>query len=121
MCGYVRAMKKRSVDQSSGARVRSTVSAANPGTRHGSNSDARLLPHLVGLDHVVDLDVVERAEADTALEALADLGGVVLEPAQRLDAEVLGHHRAVPDEPGLGVAADETRAHQASRDVAELG
>ena len=33
------------------------------------DSDPRLLPHLERLDHVVDLDVVERPEPDTALEA----------------------------------------------------
>src|SRR5262249_57983549 len=37
----------------------------------------RLLPHLVGLDHVAEVDVVV-AEADAALEALADLGDIVL-------------------------------------------
>ena len=40
----------------------------------------RLLPHLERLDHVIDLDVVVRPEADTALVAVADLGRVVLEP-----------------------------------------
>ena len=46
---------------------------------------ARLFPHLVGLDGVLDLDVVPGAKADTAFEALADLGGIVLEPLERVD------------------------------------
>jgi hypothetical protein len=58
------------------------------------------------------LHVVERPETDTALEALADLGRVVLEPAQRLDGEVVGHHDAVADQTGLGVAADLAAAHR---------
>src|SRR5215475_7283975 len=36
---------------------------------------ARLLPHLVRLDEVADLDVVVVAQSQTTLEALADLGG----------------------------------------------
>src|SRR3954469_21279614 len=46
---------------------------------------ARLLTQLEGLDHVIDLDVVERPETDTALVALPHLGRVVLEATQRLD------------------------------------
>src|SRR3954466_24215 len=57
-----------------------------------SLSGARDLAHLEGLDHVVDLDVVERPQADTALVTLADLGGVVLEPAEGLHRQVVGHH-----------------------------
>src|SRR5450756_716355 len=41
---------------------------------------ARLLPHLVRLDHVIDLDVVERPQPDAALVTVADLGRIVLEP-----------------------------------------
>src|SRR5580693_8501966 len=48
----------------------------------------RLLPHLERLDHVTDLDVAV-TEADTALEALPDLSGIFLEPAQRVDVEVV--------------------------------
>src|SRR5262252_6999995 len=63
----------------------------------------RNLPHLVGLDHVADVDVVV-AEADAALEALADLGDVVLEPAQRLDGEAFRDHDPVADQAGLTAA-----------------
>src|SRR5215468_5205477 len=43
-----------------------------------ARSGSRHLPHLERLDHVADLDVAV-ADTDAALEALADLGGVVLE------------------------------------------
>src|ERR687892_1365257 len=85
-----------------------------------SPSGAWLLAHLERLDDVVDLDVVERPEADTALEALADLGGVVLEPPQRLDREVVGDHHAIAHQAGPGVAPDEPVDDHAARDVAEL-
>src|SRR4051795_6907241 len=85
----------------------------------GPFSVARLLAHLEGLDDVLDLDVVERSEADTALVALADLGDVVLEPAQRLDGEVVGDDGAVSDQPGLGVPVDRAAAHDRTGDVAD--
>src|SRR5262249_56607208 len=77
----------------------------------------RLLPHLVGLDHVAEVDVVV-AEADAALEALANLGDIVLEPAQRLDREALRDHDAVADQAGLAATVDRARAHDAAGDVA---
>src|SRR5207245_6544463 len=89
-----------------GGMRRQPMASAGPDIpgRHGRPlpSGARLLPHLEGLDHVADLDVVV-ADADAALEALTDLGGVVLEPAQRLDREAVGHHDAVPDQACLRV------------------
>src|SRR3954466_13011854 len=85
-----------------------------------ARSGAGLLAHLVGLDHVVDLDVVERPQADAALVALANLGRVVLEPLERVDGEVLRDDGAVTDETCLGVAADLTAADQGTSDVAEL-
>src|SRR2546430_8493290 len=83
--------------------------------------DAGLFPHLVRLDDVADLDVVVVAERQAALEALADLGGVLLEPLERGDGDVLGHHRPVAQQPGLGVAPQETRPDDAAGDVADLG
>src|SRR4051794_4853028 len=83
-------------------------------------SGARLLAHLVGLDHVLQLEVVERSEVDTALEALADLGDVVLEPAQTRDLDVLGHDRAVAQNPRPGPALDLAGPDDRTRDVAEL-
>src|ERR1700722_3215239 len=80
--------------------------------------DARLLPHLERLDDVLDPDVVV-ADADAALEALADLGHVVLEPAQALDREVVGDDHAVPDDPRLAVAGDQAGADDAARDAAD--
>src|SRR3954464_13776114 len=85
----------------------------------GPFSVARLLTHLEGLDHVLDLDVVERSQADTALVALADLGDVVLEPAQRLDGEVVGDDHPVADQPGLGVPVDRAAADDGARHVAD--
>src|SRR5690242_4872916 len=81
-------------------------------------SGARLLPHLERLDDVLDPDVVV-ADADTALVAFADLGHVVLEPAQALDREVVGDDHAVPDDPRLAVAGDRAGADDAARDVAD--
>src|SRR5579863_3301509 len=77
----------------------------------------RLLPHLVGLDHVAEVDVVV-ADADTALEALADLGDVILEPAQRLDREALRDHDTVADQARPAATVDRARAHDAAGDVA---
>src|SRR6059058_3056519 len=65
-----------------------------------TSSGARLLADLEGLDDVLDLDVVERPQADTALVAVADLGDVVLEAPQRLHGEVVGDDGAVTDQPG---------------------
>src|SRR6266516_333425 len=76
----------------------STSSVSAP--RYTPASVPRPLPHLVGLDHIAEVDVVV-ADADTALVALADLGDVLLEPAQRVHGEVLRHHHAVADQAGL--------------------
>src|SRR5690606_3870064 len=84
----------------------------------GWASAAGLLPHLERLDDVSDPDVVV-ADADTALEALADLGRVVLEPAQGRHREVVGDDDTVADEPRLAVAHDRARADQATGDVAD--
>src|SRR5436305_7633946 len=80
----------------------------------------RLLAHLEGLDHVADLRGAEAAQGQTTLEALADLGGVVLEPPQRADRDVLRHHDALAQDARLGVAADETRADQTAGDETDL-
>src|SRR3954464_9422557 len=84
-----------------------------------ARSGARDLAHLEGLDHVVDLDVVERPQADTALVALADLGRVVLEPAKRFHRQVVGDHGTVTHEPRLRVADDRAAADQRTGDVAD--
>src|SRR3954454_5449127 len=91
-----------------------------PRGRGSLGSGARLLAHLPGLDGVADLDVVERSQADTALEALADLGGVVLEPLERLDRQVVPDDLAATRHAGLRVPADEARPHDRAGDVAEL-
>ena len=81
-----------------------TTSYAQTSAVRPRELDPRLLPQLERLDDVVDLDVVERTKPDTALEALANLGRVILEPLQRLDREVVGDDRAVANQPGLAVA-----------------
>src|SRR6516165_1448178 len=78
----------------------------------------RLLPHLVGLDHVLDPDVAV-ADADAALETLADLGHVLLEPAERLHAEVLRHYDPVTDQACLAAAGDGARTDDAAGHVAD--
>src|SRR5262249_48749112 len=83
-----------------------------------SSSGARLFPHLKGLDHVADLDVAV-TDSDTALEAFPDLGSVILEPAQRIDRDVIGNHDAVPDQASPGVPGDRARAHDATGHVAD--
>ena len=55
-------------------------------------------------------DVVVVAECDTALEALADLGRVVLEPAQPAIVRLSATTAPSRMQPRLGVAADETAA-----------
>src|SRR3954463_8640810 len=87
----------------------------------GPFSVARLLAHLEGLDDVLDLDVVERPQADTALVALADLGRVVLEAAEGLHRQVVGDHGTVAEQAGLRVAGDRAAADPRTRDVADAG
>src|SRR4051794_1051113 len=89
--------------------------------RHLRASDAGLLAQFERLDDVLDLDVVERPEPDTALVALADLGDVVLEATQRLDGEVVGDHDTVAEQPRLGVPGDRPAADDAPRHVADAG
>src|SRR5699024_12104319 len=81
---------------------------------------AWLLTHLERLDDIA-LGDVPVTEADTALEALADLGDVVLLPPQRGDGQVVGHHHVVAQQACLAVATDDARAHDRAGDVAELG
>src|SRR5215212_8498762 len=83
-------------------------------------SGPRDLPHLEGLHDVALLDVLVVAQDQTALEALADLGGVVLLPLQRGQVEILGHDGAVADQAHLGVAADHSAGDHAAGDVADL-
>jgi dye decolorizing peroxidase len=81
---------------------------------------ARLLAHLEGLDHVADLDVVEGPEVDAALEALADLGDVVLEPPQRRRSRGCRPRRRRRGPGGPWSCAISPSADQAAGDVAEL-
>src|SRR6478752_191780 len=74
---------------------------------------------LVRLDDVTLLDVGV-GERQTALVTVADLGDVVLLALQRRDADRFGHHDVVAQQPGLGVAPDDTGGDEAAGDVADL-
>src|SRR6266700_6112199 len=78
--------------------------------RPWSGSDRRLvecgpldLAHLVDLDDVALLDVVEVREVDTAFEALGDLARVILEPAELVDRGLVDD-RTVTDDAGAAAA-----------------
>src|SRR3954452_8170065 len=86
-----------------------------------ARSAARDLLHLVGLDHIAFLDVVEALDDQTALEALADLRGVVLLALQGRQVGTLDDHCAVADDTHLGVAPDHAAGDHAAGDVADLG
>src|SRR3954447_6392237 len=85
-----------------------------------TNSAPRNLPHLEGLDDVALLDVLVVPQDQTTLEALADLGCVVLLPLQRRQVEVVRDDGSVADQSDLGIASDDTAGDHAARDVAEL-
>src|SRR5260370_13183715 len=98
---------------------RSSVQAAlRPFGSRGPLSGPGLLPHLERLDDVGDPDIVV-AEADAALKALADLGRVVLEPAQRIDREAVRDHDPVSDQASPAVAGYRAGADDASRHAAD--
>src|SRR5690625_7531127 len=83
-----------------------TRSAPEQPPRAVPPSGARLLAHLERLDEIALADVVEAAQSDTALEALADLRGIVLEATQRFDREVVAHDHTLSRETRLGVPLD---------------
>src|SRR5262249_11526827 len=64
------------------------------------------------------LEVLEVAQTDTALEALADLTGIILEALQRRDA-ALPDDDAVAQEANLAAAGDDPRAHVTACDGAD--
>src|SRR5699024_6071443 len=84
-------------------------------------SDARLLLHLVGGDEVLELEVVVRAQVDTALVPVTHLGDIVLEATQSGHLDVLGDHHPVAGDARLRTAPDDAAAHDRTGDVAELG
>src|SRR5438552_1122375 len=88
---------------------------AERATLAGRRSRPGDLPFLERLDQVTRLEVLVVAEADAALEALADLAGVVLEPLERGDLP-LPEDDAVAEEPDLGPAGDDTRPYLTSGD-----
>src|ERR1035437_986243 len=95
----------------------------NPQPPHpgAGRSPARDLAHLVGLDDVVNPDVVEATEVDAALEALANLGHVVLETTQTGDLDALADNGTCTEDPRLRAALDLARADQRTGDIAKLG
>src|SRR5699024_10737635 len=84
-------------------------------------SDARLLLHLVGGDEVLELEVVVRAQVDTALVPVTHLGDIVLEATQSGHLDVLGDHHPVAGDARLRTAPDDAAAHDRTGDVADLG
>src|SRR5215471_12567037 len=74
----------------------------------------------VRLDQVADLHVVEVLDADTALEPLAHLTGVVFEPLQRRQRPVI-HLDARADNADPGGARDDPAPDEAPGDRADLG
>src|SRR5512146_1267010 len=75
----------------------------------------RYLFGAVALDHIADLDVVEVLHADTALEALADLPHVVLEPLERRDGAI-ENLDSVADDTHAPLAIDHAAADRAAGD-----
>src|SRR6476620_2227468 len=114
---------------------RSSTTGVPPTTRHASSpgpdaslarvdsppsrSGTRLLAQLEGLDHISDLDVVVGTQADTAFEAFAHLGRVILEALQGIHTEVVGHDDAVANEPRLAVTSDGSRSDERTRHIAD--
>src|SRR6476659_6502590 len=80
---------------------------------------ALLFHQLVGLDHVALLDVGV-AQRQTALVAVAHLGGGRILSKQRLHRDVLRDHHVVAQQPRLGITPDGARRDEATRDVADL-
>src|SRR4051794_31218411 len=93
---------------------------ASPGNR-ATGSGPRDLLELEGLHDIALLDVVVAADHQTALEALADLGDVVLLTPQRRQVGALDHDGAVADQTHLGVAPQQAAGDHAAGDVADLG
>src|SRR3546814_20193 len=73
------------------------------------------------LHDIADLDVLEVLENQTTLEALADLGRVVLLPLERGQVEVVRDNVAVAQHARLGVTANGAVDDHAACDVAGLG
>ena len=90
--------------------------AEPPALRQGGGD---LLGH-EGLDDVADLDVLVAGDADAALEAALDLGGVVLEAAERADLPLVDH-AVVAEEAGVGAARDDPVDDHAAGDDADFG
>src|SRR5215213_3732519 len=74
---------------------------------------------LVGLDDVAVLHVLEVVETDAALEAVANLAHVVLEPTERTDLAVINDD-AVANQACLGVALDRAAPHVRPGDQTQL-
>src|SRR4030095_15006852 len=77
------------------------------------------LRHPVGLEHVPGLHVLEVAQDDAAVEALADLLGVVLLAAQRSEGPVVDH-LALAQQAHAAVAEDRAVRHVRAGDHADL-
>ena len=73
----------------------------------------------IGLDDVVDLEVIEVGDLDPAFKPFADFLGVVLEAFERFDASLVDL-AAFADQPGLGGSFDRPLGHEAAGDGADL-
>src|SRR6266496_4199974 len=78
---------------------------SEPPAAAGRRTSTRDLYHLVGLDLVTFLDVLEVLQTDAALEAGRDGAHVLLEAAQGVDPPVV-HDHAVAHQSGPGPAVD---------------
>src|SRR5215468_2494330 len=83
-------------------------------------SGAGLLPHLERLDDVADPQIVVAAEGQTTLEALADLGRIVLEASERRDRDVVRDHGTIAQQTCLRVATDDATPDDAAGDETDL-
>src|SRR5262249_13172804 len=75
------------------------------------------LLHLVALDDVADLDVLERLQPDAALVPARHLAHVLLEAPQAGDPTVV-HHHVVPQQACLGAAHELAVDDEAARNDA---
>src|SRR5690625_4917380 len=73
-----------------------------------------------GIDDFYPLSLQDALPIYTALVSLANLSDVVLKATERFNREVVTNHNALTQNARLGVAADFARAHDRTRDVAEL-
>src|SRR5699024_1397371 len=85
-----------------------------------SHLHSRFLAVFVRLDDIVEFDVVERTERQTALVPVPDLDNILLEPTKRTDLKIVRHDDVVPQQPCPRIPPDLTGTDDAARDRARL-